>query len=55
MAVDINTPDPGHWRDIIPESQETLRDVSYVGGRLVGEYLSETLMIRYRWSSVSDA
>ena len=41
VAVDINTPDPGHWRDIIPESQETLRDVSYVGGRLVGEYLSD--------------
>jgi len=39
IAVDIRRPQRKHWREIIPQSEDTLRGVSLVGGRLLCHYL----------------
>lgn len=41
VAVDIRNPDPGQWREVISEAQETLESASYVGGFLVAQYLRD--------------
>ncbi|NNM03662.1 MAG: S9 family peptidase, partial [Gemmatimonadetes bacterium] len=41
IAIDIRSPDPSEWREIIPEAEETLSSASYVGGVLVGRYLQD--------------
>ena len=39
IAVDIRNPDRAHWREVIPQSEDTLRSVRVVGDRFVAEYL----------------
>jgi prolyl oligopeptidase len=39
IAIDINTPARDAWKEIIPEAEDDLADVSSVGGQLVAEYL----------------
>ena len=41
VAVDIDHPDPEHWREVIPEAAETLEGVSLVGERFVASYLKD--------------
>jgi prolyl oligopeptidase len=41
VAIDVANPDPSRWRELIPEAEEALQDVSYVGGHLVAEYLKD--------------
>ena len=41
IAVDIRHPQREHWKEIIPESKDTLRGVSMVGGRLLCHYLRD--------------
>ena len=41
IAVDIRRPQREHWREIVPQSQDTLRGVSMVGGRLLCHYLHD--------------
>ncbi len=41
VAVDIRSPDPGGWEEIVPEAGETLEAASYVGGRFLGRYLHD--------------
>jgi len=31
VAIDLSTPDPSHWRTILPESNDTLQEVHLVG------------------------
>lgn len=41
IAIDIEHPEPENWREIIPESAETLRDASVLGDRFVVNYLQD--------------
>lgn len=41
IAIDVNDPAPAAWREIIPEAEDVLSDVSLVGGRLVAEYMQD--------------
>ncbi|HET7588523.1 MAG TPA: prolyl oligopeptidase family serine peptidase [Gammaproteobacteria bacterium] len=41
IAVDIRSPDPKHWRTIIPEQAETLSSVHFTGGMFFAEYLKD--------------
>lgn len=39
VSVDINNPDPSQWETLIPESEDALRGVSHIGGKLFAYYL----------------
>ncbi len=41
IAVDVKKPEPRHWREIIPQTEETLEGVSHIGGHLVATYLKD--------------
>lgn len=41
VTIDLKNPAPAHWKTIIPESAETLRSVSHVGGILIANYLKD--------------
>lgn len=41
IAIDTRKPERDNWQVVIPESEETLRGVSAVGGKLVGKYLKD--------------
>lgn len=41
IAVDYNKPQPEHWQEIIAPREETLIDVSYVGGKFFATYLRD--------------
>ena len=41
IAIDTTRPDRGAWREIIPETNETLRGVNAVGDRFFASYLKD--------------
>lgn len=41
IAIDLEQADRKNWKTIIPESKETLRSVSHVGGTLIANYLKD--------------
>lgn len=41
IAIDVRAPERSRWREIVPESGDTLVDASFVGGRFVVEYLHD--------------
>lgn len=41
IAVDTRNPDRANWRELIPESKDTLRGVSCVGDRFIAGYLKD--------------
>ncbi len=41
IAVDLRQPQRAHWREIVPQAAETLTGASWVGGRLVLQYLRD--------------
>ena len=41
IALDLMNPSIEHWREIIPQSDETLRQVNLVGDRLLASYLKD--------------
>lgn len=41
VAVDLKNPEVANWREVIPESEATLRSVSHVGGILVANYMKD--------------
>jgi len=41
IAVDIRQPERANWREIIPQTKDTLRGVSLVGERFVAHYLRD--------------
>ena len=41
VAINVTDPEPARWRELIPEAEEALQEVSYVGGHLVAEYLKD--------------
>lgn len=41
ISVDLNAPQKEHWKEIIPESEDLLENVSTAGGKLFAKYLSK--------------
>lgn len=41
IAIDVNRPDPEHWREVIAEAADVLSGVSLVGGRVVADYMQD--------------
>ena len=41
IAVDLADPDPAKWREVIPEAEETLQDISLTGDRFFATYLKD--------------
>ena len=41
IAIDLQNPARDKWRELIPESEETLRNVSHVGGIFIASYLKD--------------
>ena len=39
IAIEAGNPEPENWKDIIPESEDALRGVSIVGGKMFVNYL----------------
>ena len=47
IAIDVQRPDRESWREIIPQAEEPLRWISYVGNVFVASYLKDAVS-RYR-------
>lgn len=41
VAIDVNDPAEGNWRTVVPEAQETLDTATFVGRRIVAQYLKD--------------
>lgn len=41
IAIDLDHPDTDNWIEIIPERNEVLQSCSYIGGRLIANYLKD--------------
>ncbi len=41
VAIDVAKPQPEHWREVVPESDDTLLEAHLFGGRLVCHYLRD--------------
>ncbi len=41
VAIDVNNPAPGAWRTVVPEAAEPLQSASYVGRRILAQYLKD--------------
>ncbi|MBX2811058.1 MAG: prolyl oligopeptidase family serine peptidase [Myxococcales bacterium] len=41
IAIDLDKPHPDHWIQVVPETQNTLNEASWIGGRLVLSYLKD--------------
>ena len=41
IAMDPDQPERENWREIVPESTDVLAQATYVGGRLVAEYMQD--------------
>jgi prolyl oligopeptidase len=41
IAIDVNDPEPGTWREIIAETEDVLNGVSLVGGKLIADYMHD--------------
>lgn len=46
ISVNTNNPEKENWREIIPE-KETLQSVSFVGGKLIAEYMVDVVSKAY--------
>ena len=38
IRVDLRSPAPANWREIVPEAKEALDDVNFVGGHIIARY-----------------
>jgi prolyl oligopeptidase len=43
LAVDLENPAEEHWKEIVPESQATIRAFSAVGGKILVSYLRDAI------------
>ena len=41
IAIDLRKPKQADWKEIIPQAEDTLTDVSLVGDRFIGLYLND--------------
>lgn len=41
IAIDVGKPEPGNWREIVPQREQALEASSIVGGHVVAQYLKD--------------
>jgi prolyl oligopeptidase len=41
ITIDAKNPRPENWREVIPEAEDVLDNVSLVGGRIIAEYMQD--------------
>ena len=41
LAINVNHPEPEHWKVVVPEAEEALDSAGIVGGKLVADYLKD--------------
>jgi prolyl oligopeptidase len=41
IAIDLEQPEPEHWREVIPQAKDVLSQASIIGGRVIGEYMQD--------------
>jgi prolyl oligopeptidase len=41
ITIDAKNPQPDNWREVIPEAEDVLDNVSLVGGRIIAEYMQD--------------
>jgi prolyl oligopeptidase len=41
VAIDIRDSNPAHWREIVPQQEDSLKAVNLIGGRLICSYLKD--------------
>lgn len=41
IGIDPNNPAPENWREIIPETEDTLSSVSFIGGKFIAQYMQD--------------
>jgi prolyl oligopeptidase len=41
IAIDLAKPDPADWREVIPQAEDVLSQVSLVGGRVIAQYMQD--------------
>jgi prolyl oligopeptidase len=41
VAIDIDKPQPSNWREVIPQTENVLKQINLVGGRFIAEYMQD--------------
>ena len=41
IAIDVANAGKEHWREVVPEAEEALRGSSFIGGRIIAQYLKD--------------
>lgn len=52
IAIDTRQPDRAHWKELIPESRDTIQGVNVLGDRFVVEYLQDAKSV-VRWFTLT--
>ncbi|MEM7582216.1 MAG: prolyl oligopeptidase family serine peptidase [Acidobacteriota bacterium] len=49
IAIDLENPAPGDWREVVPESDNALAEAQLIGGQIIAQYLvdASSQVIRY--------
>ena len=57
IAIDLAKPAREQWRELIPQTADTLRSVSFVGGQLLCSYLHDahSVVLRFAWDAAGQA
>ncbi len=50
IAIDLDKPDRAHWRNVVPESQDTLDSASLVDHQLIVQYLHDAHSVVRRYT-----
>jgi prolyl oligopeptidase len=51
VAVRLDQPERRHWREVVPESEDTLLEARYVGGRLICHHLHDVVSRLSVWDT----
>jgi len=56
IAIDLAKPAREQWRELIPQTADTLRGVSFVGGQLLCSYLHDahSVVLRFAWDAAAQ-
>jgi prolyl oligopeptidase len=50
VAIDLDNPERAHWRNVVPETTDTLDGASLVGHQLIGQYLHDAHSVVRRFT-----
>jgi prolyl oligopeptidase len=51
VAIELDRPEPEHWREVVPESADAIEHAAYVGGRLLVHVLHDASSQLQIWST----